>query len=120
LQGQGLCEREELEIDGITFTIDKVRNRCEPRVSLEEISQSETPPGLLAHKILVLQNKEPKQDYKSLVKEGAEQIRDQVGRSHISAAGPQAWQDEETVRELLLETSFLLLDSFLRQKTETK
>jgi hypothetical protein len=118
--GSELSERAELELEGITFNIDKVRNQCEPQISLDELSQSQSPPGLLAQKILLLKTKEPAQDYRLLLDEGVKKVRSHLDQSNGATFTHDSWQDEEAMRELLLESCFLLLDSFLQQKMESQ
>ncbi len=114
-----LSERREIHIDTLAFTIDSIVNRCELKIPLEELSESQTPPGLLAQKILILKHRQPTDAYGALLSSGKKRVQREIERSHGAAVDLRPWEDEETVRELLLESSFLLLDAFLRQKEET-
>ncbi|HUU01412.1 MAG TPA: DNA repair exonuclease [Myxococcota bacterium] len=102
------------EREGLTTFVEKIEDRTRPRLDLESLSRGGSPLAILARDIALLESRQPRAAYQTLVAEAGSQIERRV-RDGIQFAQvhDEISLDEDNVRELLLRTGFRALDMLL-------
>ena len=116
-----------LPIDGVQCFVESVADRTEPRLPLEELARSSDPLGLLARRVLVLERREPPEQYDRLIREAGPAV------AHARAAAPFASLEDgdhsdhgnteptdEHVRGQLLDAGRALLAELHAQREEPR
>ena len=103
--------------DDIDYFIEKAVDLTQPDLPLEEVARSSDPAGLLARKLVILGDREPREEYHRLIR-GASRAMEGVRSSVSFAALPDATgvQPEDEIRSILMRTGLSMLDSLLAQK----
>lgn len=101
----------------IEYFVEKVRNLSRPDVSLEELSREKHPVGLLARRLLILDTRQPADEYNELIRQGGGAIEQQKEGVYFSSLADNAEPLEESqVRETLQAAGWSILDNLLSQK----
>ena len=105
------------EFDGVEYFIESIENLSKPDISLEEIARSTDPAGLLARRLLLLERREPTEEYQDIVERAKRSIEEARGVSQFAALQSDAVSiGQEQVRGLLLQSGLRALDELLAQK----
>ncbi len=112
-----LIEDYRPSFDGISYFVESVGDETRPDVALEELARSSDPAGLLAQRLLVLDNKEPTGAYQDLLANAREAITAQLPAT-LFASLPSSGESlaDDDVRDALLRSGFKALDQLLAQK----
>lgn len=113
-----LQQGEIIEHQRLKYFIEKTVIAACPEVQLEQLSQQNDPPGLLARKLHILQTRQPHDQYQRLLQEGTNRLAVVQQERCFEALDNNQSPPEQTVRTLLLESGLLLLDQLLAQKQD--
>jgi len=98
--------------DGVLYFVEKILDETTPAVDLSELSRADDPPGLLARKLLILE--EDGEEAQALVRE-AEREMEQVSAAYRSAY--DADEDHRVdYRRVLLRAGYDALGAFMTQR----
>lgn len=113
-----LRQDDPMSLDGVEYFVEKVSLDTRPDVDLGELAKSLSPVGLLARRLIVLDERKPAETFERLVREGRQAIdakrRLQVFATELGKAEPS---DDEVVATLC-RAGTLVLDELLAQKEE--
>ena len=102
---------------GIQYFVECVHLETSPEVNLQELANEPSPAGLLARRLLQLENDEANEEYASLVDEARNQILEEHRNTRWRALGvPEP--DANAVKDLLRDAGMRLLDRMLAQRRE--
>ena len=105
------------EFGGVNYFIESIENLSRPDISLDEIARSSDLAGLLARRLLLLECREPPEEYQNLVERAKRSIEESRRVSQFSALqSDTASIGQEQVRGLLLQSGLRALDELLAQK----
>lgn len=111
-----LLQDDPMTLGGVEYFVEKVSLDTRPDVDLGELAKSVSPVGLLARRLIVLEEGEPVEDFVRLVRKGRQAIdtkrRLQVLSTELGKAEPS---DDEVVATLY-RAGTLVLDELLAQK----
>ena len=109
------------EFDGVTYFIEKIENRSRPDISLEDVARTRDPAGLLAHRLLLLERRQPSGEYQELISNAKRPIEENQSKNQFLPL-PNTGKpvEEQNVRGLLLQAGHRMLDALLEQKETTK
>jgi len=103
--------------EGISFFVEKIQNETRPDVALEELARSSDPVGLLAQKLLVLDREEPDDEYRSLLSNAREAIKDKLPQTvYTSLPDYKEQLTDGEIKNVLSQSGFKALDLLLAQK----
>ena len=113
---EGIREGVETSFDGIEYFVETAQVLTRPDVPFEEIAQSHDPAGLLARRLLVLERREPGEEYGRLLAEGRRAMEG-VRASPVFAAAQGATTPlpDDEVRDELMAAGYALLDKLVEQ-----
>ena len=96
---------------------ESVEDQTLPDVDLAELARSSDPAGLLAQRLILLDNGEPREACQDLLARAREAITAQVPTT-VFASLPDVGEPltDDEVREALLRSGFKALDELLAQK----
>ena len=103
--------------EGVPYFVESVEDQTRPDVDLAELARSSDPAGLLAQRLLVLDNREPGEACRDLLAQAREAIAAQIPTT-VFASLPNVGEPltDNEVREALLRSGFRALDELLAQK----
>lgn len=107
------------EFDGFEYFIESIKDQSKPDISLEEIAHSTNPAGLLARRLLLLERRDPLEEYQKLVERAKRSIDESRSLPQFVALQNNAIsieQEQEQVTDLLLQSGLRALDELLAQK----
>jgi len=109
---------ESLSFDGVEYFLDtKVLNAARPDISLADRAATGDPAGLLARRLAVLDNRQPPEEYRQLVRRAKRSIvSSEAMRGFASATGDTAEISDDEAAEMLMATGWAILDSLLAQE----
>jgi len=99
--------------------IEKVEFACRPRLSLPAIAGQYDAVGLLARRLLALQNKAPEEEYRQLTAAASTVLREIHDRYAFTGLPLPAQLSEKAAVDLLQEVGGRLLEELLAQKRVT-
>lgn len=103
--------------DGVDYFIESFEDLTRPDVSLEDLARSNDPAGLLAQRLVLLESRQPIDDYRAIIADARDAIEAQSSAPTFASlpdvAGPMS---EEQVRSVLLKAGLAALDQMLAQK----
>jgi len=114
--------------------VEKVEDRTTSRLALDELARSNDPLGLLARRVLTLEQGQPEEEYRRLIRAGGESISQARAAAPFAAlemAPSDAGEfgednregggglDEQHIRRQLLAAGRALLDQLHAQREET-
>ena len=109
------------EFDDVAYFIEKIENMSRPDISLEDIARTRDPAGLLAHRLLILERREPSSEYQELISNAKRPIEESQSKNQfLPLPNTGKPMEEEKVRGLLLQAGHRMPDSLLEQKETTK
>ena len=111
-----LTDEPPVPIGRVECGVESVVDETEPRLPLEELSQSADPLGLLARRLLVLQRRQPDDEYRRLLRAAGMTVAQARAQGAFSALGDHAEPDEEHTRRQLLRAAGDLLDELYAQR----
>jgi len=104
-------------LDDVDYFIEKVEDLSRPDIPLEEIARSSDPAGLLARRLILLESREPSEDYQRLIRNAGRAIEERRSQPvFASLPDSTAGQTEEQIRETLIGAGTVVLDSLLAQR----
>jgi DNA repair protein SbcD/Mre11 len=103
--------------DGVDYFIESFEDLTRPDVSLGDLARSNDPAGLLAQQLVLLESRQPIDDYRAIIADARDAIEAQSSVPTFASlpdiAGPMS---EEQVRSMLLKAGLTALDQMLAQK----
>ena len=106
-----------LRLEDVDYFIEKVEDLSRPDVPLEEIARSSDPAGLLARRLILLESREPSEDYQRLIRNASRAVEERRSQPvFASLLDSTAEQAEEKIRATLIGAGTAVLDSLLTQR----
>lgn len=103
--------------EGVEYFIERVEDLTRPEISLEDLARSSDPTGLLASRLLLLEQKQPVDDYHELISRAREAIESHPCAAVFASlpAGMEPLSDDQ-VESALLRAGLHALDQLVAQK----
>jgi len=106
-----------LRFDDVDYFIEKVEDFSRPDVPLEEISKSTDPAGLLTRQLILLETRQPSDDYQRLVRDAGLAMQERRSQPvFASLPDSTAGQTDEQIRSTLIRAGTAVLDILLAQR----
>ena len=104
-------------LDDVDYFIEKVEDLSRPDIPLEEVAGSSDPAGLLARRLILLETREPSEDYERLIRDVG-RVTGERRSQPVFASLPDstAGQTEEQIRATLMSAGMAVLDDLLAQR----
>lgn len=112
----GVQVREELRrrLDGVDYFIDQIDDRTKAAFPLQEIARHNDPPALLAQRLLLLEERQPADEFARVIQEAQGRLT-AVQNDYYTGAATRSLSGEE-VRETLLAAGYEAMDRLFDQK----
>ncbi|MCP4573833.1 MAG: DNA repair exonuclease [bacterium] len=109
-----------VNFDGVTVFVDRIDTDLRLELDLANLARGEDPPGLLARRILILENAEPDPDEEALTGQLLERLRtaDEEAR-RLAPAAPRTAPDEAELRRCGARAARRLLQRLMAAKGGT-
>lgn len=104
-------------IDGIDYFVDKIINQAQPDLALDQMARANDLPGLLARKLLLLENQTPAEDYRALLDQAQRKLHKTWDDSNYQTGEAEELSDQR-LRETLLRAGAIALDGLLKTKRD--
>lgn len=106
-----------LRLDDVEYFIEKLEDLSRPDVPLEDIAKSTDPAGLLARQLILLETRQPTEDYQRLVRDAGLAMQERRSQPvFASLPDSTAGQTGEQVRSTLIRAGTAVLDILLAQR----
>ncbi len=102
---------------GSRYFVEQLVSATRPEIDLEKLAREPTPPGLLARKLLLLDEPDENAERQSMIDQARHRLREQAGKSRwneLSVDPP----DPISTAEYLRESGLRLLERLLAQRQE--
>lgn len=101
----------------VEYCLQSVEDETRPGLALEDLARATDPAGLLARRLLLLESRQPAEDYRALLARGGRRLQEVAAYGQFAALqGGLPADGEEHVRELLLQAGWQALEALLAQK----
>ena len=103
--------------DDVDYFIEKVEDLSRPDMPLENIAGPSDPAGLLARHLILLETRQPSEDYQRLIRDAGFAMEERRSQPvFASLPDSTAGQTEEQIRSTLIRAGTAVLDSLLAQR----
>ena len=102
--------------DDISYFIESVQDQTRPDIDLDELARSSDPAGLLARRLLVLDRRQPHDEYEDMLGLASECVAERLSAAVFAPLAAGDSLADERVRDVLLRAGFNALDQLLAQK----
>jgi DNA repair exonuclease SbcCD nuclease subunit len=101
------------------YFVEKIENQTRPDIDLENVARSNDPAGLLARRLMVLDEGRPDEEYNALLQRARPGLdKQRATNEYASLPDNQQPLSDERIRDLLFEAGIATLDKLLSKEPD--